>query len=80
MRLLADEKFPGDAVTALQARGHTKPMLESILSELRAFRQDTQKRFVALEIRLDRMNSEIKATHAELYELRADFVRVSRAL
>ncbi len=52
----------------------TQPMLESIFAELRAFRQETEKRFVALEIRLDRMNSEIKATHSELYELRADFV------
>lgn len=49
-------------------------MLESILAELRAFRQDTERRFVALEIRLDRMTSEIKATNSQLHDLRADFV------
>lgn len=41
-------------------------MLETLIRELREFR-------TSVEIRLDKIHSEVKETHAELYALRAEF-------
>jgi chromosome segregation ATPase len=51
----------------------TKPMLESILHELREFRASVEKQFQDLDVRIDRIESEVKLTHSELFALRADF-------
>jgi hypothetical protein len=44
----------------------TKPMLESILARLNSIEQ-------RLNIRLDRIESEVKLVHSETLSLRADF-------
>jgi tetrahydromethanopterin S-methyltransferase subunit G len=44
----------------------TAPTIETILERLDSFRTE-------VNIRLDRIESEVKQTHSEFYELRADF-------
>ena len=62
----------------------TKPTLETVVQMLGEFRTAMEKRFDALEeqtgIRLDRIESEVKKTHSEFYEMRADFRELRRAV
>ena len=58
----------------------TRPTLETLLEmlretrdEARSFRAEVGRRFDALDVRLDRIESEVKQTHSEFYALRADF-------
>lgn len=47
----------------------TKPIWERALAEIIAARKDIEK----MDVRLDRIESEVKNTHSEFYELRAAF-------
>ncbi len=66
------QNLPGDR--------ETKPTLEAVIHRidrlgalmLEQFKE-INSRFDLIDVRLDRMASEIKETHAELYTLRADF-------
>ena len=66
----------------------TKPTLETLLEMMRETRAETrtdlrqgfaemraemEKLFDKVAVRLDRIESEVKLTHSEFYELRADF-------
>jgi predicted nucleic acid-binding Zn-ribbon protein len=57
----------------------TQPLLSEILDavnglgvELHQFRAEANKRFEKLEIRLDRIDGEVKFVHSEILNLRAD--------
>ena len=58
----------------------TRPTLETLLEEVRAGFKAVDKHFHELEsrlsVRLDRIESEVKQTHSELYALRADFTEL----
>ncbi len=50
-----------------------KPTLETILGRINVLDE-------RLGVRLDRIESEVKQTHSELYSLRADFTELRSAL
>ena len=65
----------------------TKPTLETVLERLDEFKAAMEKRFdgldkrmVGFDVRFDRIESEVKLTHSELYGLRADFLELKGAL
>jgi hypothetical protein len=73
----------------------TKPTLETLMGMMRELRdgmatmeerltkiidERLTKIEVRLEVRLDRIESEVKLTHSELYALRADFVELREQL
>lgn len=58
----------------------TKPTMQTILERIDAQTEEMRKGFATVEklfdkvaVRLDRIESEVKLTHSEFYELRADF-------
>ena len=54
----------------LEAKSYdTKPIWERALAGIVEVRNDIEK----MDVRLDRIESEVKQTHSELYTLRADF-------
>lgn len=57
----------------------TRPTLESVVARIDRLGALVLQRFNELDVRLDRMESEIKQTHAELYALRAEW-RESRGV
>ena len=73
-----------DPTKDINAKYDTKPTFETILEELRSFRAAVEKRFDSLDTRmarfeertgarLDRIESEVKKTGSEFYEMRVDF-------
>jgi hypothetical protein len=58
----------------------TDPTLDTVVRMLSELRDAVEKRFSDLErglsIRLDRIESEVKQTHSELFSLRADFTEL----
>jgi hypothetical protein len=58
----------------------TDPTLDTVVRMLGELRDVLEKRFSDLErglsIRLDRIESEVKQTHSELFSLRADFTEL----
>lgn len=62
-----------DPTQNLEQKYETQPMLETILRELRAGFERADKRFDALESRIDRVEGLALTTRAEMVELRADF-------
>lgn len=65
----------------------TKPTIETVLEmivslrdEMRAGFARIESRVDALDIRLDRIESEVKLTHSEVYALRADFKELKNDL
>jgi hypothetical protein len=57
----------------LDEKYDTKPMLETILTEMRAGFERVEKRLDGFDVRLDRVASDTSATRAEMLTLRADF-------
>ncbi len=55
-----------DKTKDIKEKYKTEPTIETILERLDSFRTE-------VNIRLDRIESEVKQTHSEFYELRADF-------
>ncbi len=62
-----------DPTLQLNAGADTKPTLEAVIHRIDRLGALVLEQFRVLNIRLDRMESEIKQTHSELYALRADF-------
>jgi hypothetical protein len=73
-----------DPTQQLNAGADTKPTLEAVIHRIDRLGALVNQRFDQLErsfnIRLDRIASEVKETHAELYTLRADFQELSGEL
>ena len=69
-----------DPTKDIDQKYDTRPTLETVLLEMRAGFAAVEKRFSDLEtglsIRLDRIESEVKQTHSELFSLRADFTEL----
>ncbi|HKC65771.1 MAG TPA: hypothetical protein VKB86_19165 [Pyrinomonadaceae bacterium] len=62
-----------DPTKDMSQKYDTKPTIETVLESISELRVDMQ-------IRLDRIESEVKQTHSELYSLRADFIELKRSL
>lgn len=60
--------------------GDTKPTLETVVSMLGELRADINRRFDALEIRLDRIEAVAHDTKGNFHTLRADFNELRGAL
>lgn len=58
----------------------TKPTIEIVLERIDEFWSAVDKRFDALEIRLDRMDSLAHQTRSEMLALRADFRELHGAI
>ena len=65
----------------------TKPTIETVLERIDAQSKEMRRGFESIEklfnkvaVRLDRIESEVKLTHSEFYELRADFRELHDAL
>lgn len=56
----------------------TKPTLDTILEMLRGIRQTMDSCFDALDVRLDRIESDVKKTQSDFHALRADFLEFRR--
>ncbi len=73
-----------DPTQNLPGGAETKPTLEAVIHRIDRLGQLVNQRFDQFErqvnIRLDRIASEVKETHAELYTLRADFQELRAAL
>jgi len=62
-----------DPTTNIEEKYQTKPTIETILERINALDE-------RLGVRLDRIESEVKLTHSELYALRADFTELKGAI
>lgn len=51
----------------------TQPALKTVLEAVNAIGVELHQFRAAVEIRLDKIHSEVKETHSELYALRAEF-------
>ncbi len=58
----------------------TQPTLETLLEMMREMRDGVTKMEERLNVRLDRIEAEVKQTHSEMYTLRADFTELRAAL
>ncbi len=57
----------------------TKPTIETILERIALMEARLTDRLERMDVRLDRIESEVKQTHSELFTLRADFKEFSRS-
>ncbi len=62
-----------DPTQNIEEKYQTKPTIETILERINALDE-------RLGVRLDRIESEVKQTHSELYALRADFTELKAAI
>ena len=62
-----------DPTKNIEEKYQTKPTIETILERINALDE-------RLGVRLDRIESEVKLTHSELYALRADFTELKGAI
>jgi hypothetical protein len=62
-----------DLTKNIEEKYQTKPTIETILERINALDE-------RLGVRLDRIESEVKLTHSELYALRADFTELKGAI
>ena len=76
-----------DPTKNIEEKYQTKPTIETVLEMLAAFGDEMrdgftriERRLDVLDIRLDRIESEVKLTHSELYDLRADFKELKNSL
>ncbi|OLE55036.1 MAG: hypothetical protein AUG51_05225 [Acidobacteria bacterium 13_1_20CM_3_53_8] len=51
----------------------TKPIWERALTEIAEMRQEMRQRYEDFDVRMDRVESVVNATHPEMLTLRADF-------
>lgn len=58
----------------------TKPTLDTLMDMMRELRDGMAKFEERLNVRLDRIEAEVKITHSELYTLRADFTELRAQL
>ena len=58
----------------------TQPTLQTLLEMMRELRDGAAKMEERLNVRLDRIEAEVKQTHSEMYTLRADFTELRAAL
>jgi len=58
----------------------TRPILKDLLAEMRAGFERVERRLEGFDVRLDRIESEVKQTHSELLSLRADFKELRAAI
>lgn len=56
----------------------TRPTIETVLEGINGLRAEIQDFRQSVTIRLDRIEAEVKATHSELFTLRADFAEFKR--
>lgn len=71
----------------IEEKYNTKPTMETVLERITQLGEQLNTRFDmleshgnALDIRLDRIESEVKLTHSEVYALRADFKELKKDL
>ncbi len=57
----------------------TTPTIEKILERIALMEARLADKLERLDVRLDRIESEVKQTHSELFTLRADFLEFSRS-
>jgi chaperonin cofactor prefoldin len=58
----------------------TQPTLETLLEMMREVRDNVTKLEERLNVRLDRIEAEVKQSHSEMYTMRADFTELRAAL
>ena len=56
----------------------TKPTIDTILERIALMEARLADKLERLDVRLDRIEREVKQTHSELFTLRADFKEFSR--
>lgn len=62
-----------DRTKDIEETSKTAPTIETVLERINALAMHIDNRFEALEIRLDRIESEASKTRSEMLALRADF-------
>ncbi|PYS76535.1 MAG: hypothetical protein DMF67_17365 [Acidobacteria bacterium] len=85
----------GDPTKDIGEKYSTKPTIETVLERINAldeklsarvdgFEKRIEERITSFEervgIRLDRIESEVKKTHSEFYDMRADFTELRAAI
>ncbi|MDT4896859.1 MAG: hypothetical protein QOH25_1936 [Acidobacteriota bacterium] len=73
-----------DPTKDMSQKYDTKPTIETVLERISALEGGVNNRLDKMQeqlgIRLDRIESEVKQTHSELYSLRADFTELKSAI
>lgn len=73
-----------DPTKDMSQKYDTKPTIETVLERINALEAGVNNRLdkmqEQLSIRLDRIESEVKQTHSELYSLRADFTELKSSI
>jgi peptidoglycan hydrolase CwlO-like protein len=64
----------------LEQKYDTRPMLETILREMRAGFARIERKIDDLDVRVDRVESVVNATRSEMLTLRADFKELRNLL
>jgi hypothetical protein len=64
----------------LEQKYDTRPMLETILREMRAGFARVERKIDDLDVRVDRVESVVNATRSEMLTLRADFKELRNLL